>query len=1097
MLPNTRVFDTKAGLSQSSVLDVVQDSLGYIWLATQDGLNRFDGYGFTAIKPGLEQNNTQQFYKALVVNGNTLYAGSWGGGLWALNLQTLQSEHLGLRNHDIRALVVDAHGSLWIATHGQGIYNLRPDGSFDNYLLLETGNINTLLFHPSGILFAGTDEGLFYYDSESSKFVLCSCYTGRTTGPRQNVNAIALYDDQTIWVATSKGLLLFDFVEQRLEEFNSSRNPEFADDDVLALCYENEQLWIGTNNGGLFTLSAQTNAFRQYDKTQSGLLSDVLSIQTDLEGNLLIGTLDSFLIHTPTQPFWRAISNDPKDKDSLPYNELWQLLLDHTGNLWMGTFNGGLVKQDSATGRYSTFRHNPADPNSIAGNSVYSIAEDYRGRIWIGTGAGLSVYDPVAKRFANYSPIPGDSRSLSADSIWCLFEDSQQRMWVGTSTGGLNLYNPEGDDFIRYPAEPGNLLSLQSNFVYTLYEDSAGTIWVGTIGGGLHRMNEDGSFANYRTEPNNFRSLPNDFVLFIDEYTPGSLWISTNGGGIALFDIDKEEFQVYQEQHGLPNNVVYCMLRDKNGLYWLSTNNGISVFNAETDEFRNFNLDDGLPWLEFNGKSYASTDDGLIYFGATSGLLEINSELLAKNNYEPIVRMQDLHINNIKIPVADASTNTMQIAYASQLILHPEDHQFSVEFSVSSYIAPEKNNYRYTLHGFDKDWIYPDDRRATYTNLPAGTFMLEVQGSNNDGVWSEEPALLEIVVIPIWYKNSVYQVLFVLFVLTLIMLLVFWRFRVIKQKNQALIMVISNLAHELNSPLGALSSATAIVDAELESILVSHTSELDDKKLDFSTIHSMFNVEDTKRRLKGSLNLEVEIMSILAQRLDVSVEKQHELAGILAMHGFRIEQFRDQLGLLSLQELDKLASVGGILSALAVNVDALRKVDNVITTLKVFTRTVSDKQFELIDLKQQLLSAIRNSEGKLGQLVDLQVDIEDGLYVFALRHQLELVWEALLSNAIDAALERSKAAVNLQAYRDDGKIIVHIGNNGHQIQFWRRRKIFRPFYTTKTEGAGRGLGLNVVMLILHIQDATLSLSSTKEKTIFTVSLTACRDEAPL
>jgi len=1077
LLPQLRIYDTGSGLSQGSVLDIVQDAAGYIWLATQDGLNRFDGYNFEVVRPGLQDNNTQQFYKALALSGHTLYAGSWGGGLWSVDVQTFHYSYLGLRNLEIRDLTVDSTGRLWIATYGQGVFLLQPDGGFQQFFLPETAEVNVLLAHPEGGLFAGTDEGLFRYDEASSTFVVCLCVSDRTTQPERVTSALAAHRDRQIWIAFQKGLMLYDFADNTiLAEYSSDTHPELGDDNILSLYDDGEFLWIGTSIGGLYRLTLNNNSILHYTNQQSQPLSSIHSIVQDYEGNFLLGANGSFGIHTPIEPFWNALVNDPEDASSLPVNQLWQLLQDKAGDLWMGSASGGLIRFEAASGRYRVYRNNPADPASLANNEVFSIMEDDEGRIWCGTNAGLSILDPVSGTFKTYVNDPEDNRSLSANSVWCVFKDSRQRIWVGTRTRGLNLYNPATDDFTRYAANPGTPGALQSNFIYTMFEDSTGSLWVGTIGGGLHRMGEDLSFKNYRSNPAVSTSLPNDFVLFIDEYTPGQLWITTNGGGIALFDSASGEFSVYQERDGLPNNVVYAMLPDDAGRYWLSTNNGISVFYPDTATFRNFNMSDGLPWLEFNGKSYVRTAEGLLYFGSTNGLLQIDPERLVKNLYQPLVRLQQLRVNYEPVAVEIALKEGLLGSYFNQLVLRPEHRHFSVGFSSSSYAAPLKNQYRYMLRGFDSEWIYPDDRRAGYTNLPAGTFRLEVQGSNNDGIWSVQSAVLELQVIPVWYENRLYQVLFAAFVLVATGLLIYTRIRALKLKNIGLIKVISNLAHELNSPLGAMNSSTAMMEADLDALLAPEQ------------LRRMFRLDNTEQRLTDSVKLEAELRGVFDTRSDLEPVQKQELSGLLAMYGFRLGEYQAWLQQQSAGQLAKAASAAGILSALAIHNEALRKADNVITTLKIFTRTVSDTAFETIDLSAQLILAAQRLEGKLGSLVELQVDVQDGLQLSGLKHQLELVWDALLSNAMDASLERQNSRIVLRAAGEGNVITVIISDNGPPIPFFRRHKIFRPFYTTKAEGAGRGLGLSVSRLIIQVHQGSISFTTSPALTTFTVHL---------
>jgi len=456
------------------------------------------------------------------------------------------------------------------------------------------------------------------------------------------------------------------------------------------------------------------------------------------------------------------------------------------------------------------------------------------------------------------------------------------------------------------------------------------------------------------------------------------------------------------------------------------------------------------------------------------------------------VRLQQLCINNEQVPVLDELSGGRLVSYLDRLVLRPEHRQFSVHFSSSSYTAPRKNQYRYRLLGFDTDWISSDDRRASYTNLPAGSFRLEVQGSNNDGLWSSRSAFLEIKVIPAWYKNRVYQAIFVVIVLGLAVLVIYSRIHALKRNNQTLIMLISNLAHELNSPLGVLGSSSAVIDAELAALLapagLAGLSPSPAATLDLAGLRRLFQLDDTERRLADCVKTEPEIHAVLEARNDLDQGQKRELAAVLAMHGFRLGQYTEQLLALPAGELFRIAAAAGILSALSLNGEALRKADNVITTLKIYTKAVSDAAFEQFDLKAQLLMVARRFEGKLGQLAELRLEVQDGLYLSGLVQQLELVWDALLSNAIDAALERPGSRIDLRAVREAETVVVSVSDNGPRIPLWRRHKIYRPFYSTKQAGAGRGLGLTVARLIVQAHGGTIRFSSFKSLTTFTVCL---------
>ncbi len=1104
ILPNNRSFNTNQGLSQGNVLDVVQDSLGYLWLATQDGINKYDGYNFTVLRPGIDNGNTQQFYRCLAVNKEYLYAGSWGGGLWKIHLATDLAEFIGFSNMDICSLKFDDQGVLWIAVSNTGIFSLSSKGEIQKYSFDKKTVINTLFYHPSGFIFAGTNNGLFRLDPEKNRFIECLSITSRKTLEEKNVLSLEFHDSDSLWIGTQKGLILWNFHTNTIEVFTSQSHPDLTDDNISKIFQYSNELWIGTYSKGLYTLDLKTNNFNNFSKlSKNEDISQILAMNADFEGNLIIGTNGSLIFHNPSPIFWQALIHEPANNTSLPGNEVWQLYTDSADNLWIGTNNKGLVKHDSDTGQFVSYSHDPGDPTSISNNTVFSVLEDSEQRIWAGTNSGLNVLNQETGQFKLYLNDAEDESSLSGNSIWSIFQDSNGTIWVGTRAHGLNQYIPETDSFKRYYAEPGNPQALQSNFIYTIFEDNQKRLWIGTIEGGLHKLNTDtGVFTHYKNNPQDDRSLPNDFVLSITQFSEDQLWITTNGGGIALFTISDEKFKSYQKQDGLPNNVVYSMVESTPGIYWLSTNNGLSELNSSDMTFRNFDMHDGLPWLEFNGKSYSKTRNGNIYFGSNEGILLIMPNKLRHNSYKPIIRIQNLEINNSPISPGETVGGKVvlekNIAYTSNLNLYPEYQQFSVEFSNSSYMTPRKNEYRYILEGFDKKWIYTNSqhRKVSYTNLPPGNFTLIVEGSNNEGIWSLNSARLGIKVIPIWYKNPIIQLFFILITSLLIFIIIYRRYKNIQRKNYALIQVITNLAHEMNSPLGAIGASIFSLKNETDKVTDQYLKLLNglENNISPNRIKEMFSFSDPNSIILNTNTSTQQLNNIFKNRTDIKTEVLDDIIDRLVLFGFKTQKYGTLLKNLPIDDIDIIVTIAGIHNSLLISEESINKTSKVINTIKIFSKSSSVFNKVSYNIKLQIEQIIKNFKGKMDKIADISISISDNLEINANKNQMDMVWENLITNALDSASEQKDGFVIIESEKKDDKIFVKVIDNGPVIPRRIRKKVFKPFFSTKITGKGRGLGLNVTKQIIEYHNGMISFSTNKKQTVFTVTLPAGKDE---
>ena len=772
-------INIEQGLSQSSVRVIFQDSRGFIWFGTEDGLNRYDGYSFKTYKPDPDTRHS-------------------------------------LSDRWITSIVEDGQGYLWIATRQGGVNRYDPRSEefthfrhdYSNPLSVGSDRINTLYIDKKGNLWLGTPDGLDLYEPKKNNFTHYNYDPSRPEGITGKT-IISIFEDSRgrFWVGTAgSGLNRFDPRSRTFTPYqhNPDDDQSISDDYVTEIAeHEPGVLWIGTRNG-LNKFVPDTGVFERFIHSDADAhsLSDnmVSAVHVDSTGNLWVGTTGGLDRLDSTGRTFVHYRHDPTYSQSLSNNYILSIHEDRGGVLWFGTYGGGVNKYDRQRDRFAYYRHNPEDPNTISGNFIYSIYADSRGDTWIGTFRdGLNRLDWDTGRVEHFKHDSNRRNSLAANVVYSIYEDRDGMLWLGTSNG-LDRLNPKTLQFRHYQRDASNPATLSANAVYQVYVDSknnvwAGTgngldrldrstgtfihytpqvgdpnslsgtginairedrngyLWIGTFDNGLNRFDpETGRFTRYQYDPHNKNSISNNSILSILEDSQGHLWIGTAGGGLNLYDPGTDSFTYYLERDGLPNGVVYGILEDSDGKLWLSTNFGISRFDPQTRKFRNFDAGDGLQSNEFNGGAYGHGRNGELYFGGINGLTIFQPSNIKDSPYLPPVALTSLTQDDTNI-VTNSSVETTH-----EVVLQWPENSLEFEFAALSYNQPNKNQYAYRLEGFDPNWHHIGTKRdGRYTNLPGGEYTLLLKASNSDGVWNEMPVRIDVTVIPpfwqtIWFR---------------------------------------------------------------------------------------------------------------------------------------------------------------------------------------------------------------------------------------------------------------------------------------------------------------------------------------------------------
>ncbi len=772
------------GLSQATVSCMIQDSQGFMWFGTEDGLNRFDGYTFKVYRNIQDDPTslTDSWVNAIYEDSQGfLWLGTEGGGLNRFDPKLQTFEHYqydandshSLSSNIVLSLYQDKTGILWVGTDGGGLNRFnRRQKKFTRYLhdpkqknSLSHNKIWAIHEDRKGNIWLGTYGGLNKFNRNDESF---THYYHEPDNPNSlsNNTVLSIYEDRAgfLWIGTEEGgLNKFDPRQKTFIRYQyDSKDPySLSHNAVWAIFEDNEDtLWVGTH-GGLNKFNRTTEQFTHYQHNplnpKSLSHNAVWSIYQDKSDVLWISTLGGLNKFTPKGKKFIHYHQDPLNPDnSLSDNNVRAILETRDGMMWFGTYTGGLNRFDRKTNQFRYYQHDPNDPDSLSNNNIRAIFEDYEGMLWIGTyGSGLDKFDRKTQTFTHYTHDPQNPHSLGDNNVRAIIEDSNNVLWVGTYDGGLNQFNPETEQFIHYLKERDKGVS--SNNVKVIYEDNQGALWIGTHNGLDEFDPARQHFLHYERDPDKHKSLSSNGILSIYQASDNAIWVGTLSG---LNKLNRTEgtFTHYHEQDGLANEVIYGILEDTQGYLWLSTNKGISRFDPKTETIRNYDILDGLQSNEFNIGAYYKTQDGQMFFGGINGFNRFDPTKVIDNPYVPPVVLTEFQKFNKPFALPQSITVTKDIA------LSYKDYVFSFEFAALDFTIPTKNQYAYMLEGFDQKWNITDASRrfATYTNLSGGQYTFKVKASNNDSIWNQKGVAVHIQVSPppwkTWWAYTLYVI---------------------------------------------------------------------------------------------------------------------------------------------------------------------------------------------------------------------------------------------------------------------------------------------------------------------------------------------------
>jgi len=885
-----RSIESEAIDAIGEVWDVIEDPVGFIWISGSNGLARYDGY---EVKLYVHDSNNP---KSLSDNTVIDMLIDQQGQLWLATQKGLNRYHRELDNF-IRlnedktwCITQTRDGAFWVGNLRTGLKRYSSDlGKIDHIKhaspsetftysntkdSLSDNTVFALHEDTRGNLWVGTANGLNRYMAKEKSFQRYR-FDGKE-GSISNSGINTMYNDKhgNLWIGTRYGLNRYDHEHDRFTRYLHDPNTvNSLSNNSVSSIFENDQgqLWVSTEGGGINIYRPEQDGFdhvKNDNKQLDSLPNDKIRHSfKDSTGNLWFGHYPKGLtLLDRSASSFMTYSNNKKGRTILADNTVNAVSASQQGGLWIGTENG-LNYLDLDNGNIEHFAHDTNDPNSLSTNPVLSVLEDSHENLWVGTWmGGLNRFDKKTRTFARMKESNGsseDSKGIAGSQIWSLLEGSAGDLWIGTSFS-LNRYNSARDEYTSYRYSPQVDIERPSGLVRTLFEDSKNRLWIGTQDG-LWQMNqEQETFTRYHHRGDDKRLIEAMEVQDIAEDKSGRIWLATRRHGLVVLNPALTDIQQYDTRNGLPSLNVVTIKEDKQGFIWAATNRGISRFDPETASADNYTQRHGIAGDLHARNASAVTQSGLLVFGSTDGLTVLDPTKQYQNDTPLRLQITDFQILNKSVRIGVPSSPLHQsISTTKQLQLTPNDSVFSFAFAALDYQLPQQVDYAYRLEGFDKDWQFVGNRRlASYTNLDPGKYVFHLKASNNNDVWHQHKAPIYIKILPPWWLSWWAYSVYALIIGALMWLLLYTLANRRRAKNEHQMNVqlrqvdkikdafLANTSHELRTPLngiiglseslleGAAGALPGKANHDLEMIAVSarRLANLVNDILDFSKL---------------------------------------------------------------------------------------------------------------------------------------------------------------------------------------------------------------------------------------------------------------------
>jgi ligand-binding sensor domain-containing protein len=825
------------GLSQNTVEEIFQDSRGYMWFATKNGVNLYDGLSFRIFR--YERDNPNSMASSWVnaiaedLEGN-IWIGSDGLNVYNTHLDELkripvdESDPNAFHGGKVYDILIDGKEDLWAATSkGLMNYNLTTgicktysevNGDFEGV------NVYTILIDSQGRMFIGSDADPIYEFNKKTQLFTKHDYKTDLFGANYKKN-ISLGNDGNLYIASEGAGLHIYNPDTKTVEFIGTGPGQLNGFTIKTgiLPISEDEIIICVDGGGInvYNITEKTVDYIMADATDQYSIGDnaIISSYKDIHGNIWLGHYGAGISLYKKHKFkFRSYFHNPFDSESISNGVVTAVYQDKNNNIWIGLDGGGLSLFNPFTQKFTTYKSVEDDESSLSSNVIVSITENSEGYLLLGTYAGgLMVFDPeTGTRVKTYDIASG----LSANHVWDIAVDRDGNYWLATLGGGFDIFNPYYETFRNFIYRQNE--NVCSDVILSITSGPDGNMWFATETSGICVLNSKGATVKrYAFNENDITTISSSDIRGI-EFSGEFAWVATNGGGLNKINYKTNEVKVYTIKDGLSSNSLMGIQIDKDGILWISSIKGLMKFDPKAETVVTYDKNQGLQGNEFRYNAQYTLFNGTMLFGGSNGLTVFHPNELMESPIVPNIILKDLKIYNKSVVIGGENSPLEQhINFTENIKLKHNQRVFTIEFAALDYTSPERNLFQYKMDGFDEEWVNSGNRNdVTYTNLSAGKYTFRLRASNSDGVWSDKEKILSIVVRPPWYKTKAFIAFVIIFIIVAV-----WNTFNQREKKSKLEKEI--LQRKINEGQAIIDSKLAEIEQHQEEIRAKEEQEIE------------------------------------------------------------------------------------------------------------------------------------------------------------------------------------------------------------------------------------------------------------------------------